>query len=97
MVNETNTFLTILNQLDISQLEKEISLLNNSIKHLIRSNQELEAYIPEIWATNAITENKDVIAKQQTKVNIIIKELEKRNTSSNNNVSFLTHIYAFNA
>ncbi|KAG4302455.1 hypothetical protein PCK1_001291 [Pneumocystis canis] len=67
MVNETNTFLTILNQLDISQLEKEISLLNNSIKHLIRSNQELEAYIPEIWATNAITENKDVIAKQQTK------------------------------
>ncbi|EMR10406.1 hypothetical protein PNEG_01121 [Pneumocystis murina B123] len=81
--NQT-TFLSTIHMLNLEQLHSEISMLNNSIKHLIRSNNELKVYTEEPWAEETIKENEEVILRQKTKIGMISKEIEKRNALKDN-------------
>ncbi|QSL65510.1 hypothetical protein MERGE_002823 [Pneumocystis wakefieldiae] len=80
MYNTNQTaFLSAIQILNLEQLYSEISMLNNSIKHLIRSNDELKIYTEEPWAEETIKENEQVILRQKKKIDIISEEIGKRN------------------
>ncbi|KTW28570.1 hypothetical protein T552_01831 [Pneumocystis carinii B80] len=88
-INQT-TFLSAIQMLNLEQLHSEISMLNNSIKHLIRSNNDLKEYTQEAWAEETIKENEQVIIRQKEKIEMISKEIEKRNALKDNNTYILS-------
>ncbi|KAG5513384.1 hypothetical protein PMAC_001447 [Pneumocystis sp. 'macacae'] len=72
-------------------------MLNNSVKHLIYSNEELEAYSTEKWAAETIAENRDVIERQREKLQIIAQEIKRRSCFiwNNCNLNYSQGIRAF--
>ena len=71
---------TTINQLSIPSLLNELYKLENSIKHLRRSNEELKAHHETeegdtAWVFPVVVENEQVIAKQAEQVQMVEKRI----------------------
>jgi hypothetical protein len=72
------SFLEAITDLELEQLHAESSRLQNSIFHLERSNIALQEYCDDEDCRLAIQENKDTIARQMERVQMIRCEVERR-------------------
>ena len=82
------TYTSPLRQLSVPSLYQEVDRLENSIKHLRRSNAELEQHELETeedtsWVQPTIAENDQVIAKQTRQIELVKLELSGRGVASN--------------
>jgi len=82
------TYTSTLRQLSVPSLYQEVDRLENSIKHLRRSNAELEQHELETeedtsWVQPTIAENDQVIAKQTRQIELVKLELSGRGVASN--------------
>ena len=72
-------------QLSTPLLYAEILKLENSIKHLKRSNEELKLHGENEddgqWTENVVRENEDVIAKQEEQIEMVKGEIVERGQS----------------
>jgi hypothetical protein len=81
------TYKSRLKQLSTPSLYGEVLRLENSIKHLRRSNQELRDHESSTnedtsWIAPVISENEQVIAKQSEQVELVKSEFSDRGTVS---------------
>src|SRR5271170_3967319 len=81
------TYKSRLKQLATPSLYGEVLRLENSIKHLRRSNEELRDHESSAeedtsWIAPVIAENDEVIAKQSERVDLIKAEISNRGTVS---------------
>jgi hypothetical protein len=86
-MNWRETYKLSLMQLSTPSLYGEILRLENSIKHLRRSNEELRIHENNqdedtSWVPTVIAENEEVISKQNEQVELIKGELSERGTRS---------------
>jgi len=82
------TYTYTLRQLSVMSLYQEVDRLENSIKHLRRSNtelkqHELEAEEDTSWVEPTIAENEQAIAKQTRQIELVKLELSGRQAVSN--------------
>jgi hypothetical protein len=82
-MNWTSVYKTRLRQLSTPSLYGEILKLENSIKHLRRSNDELRAHgehreEEKSWSLAVIAENEEVIGKQGSQIELIRLEILNR-------------------
>ncbi|CAM0137605.1 hypothetical protein VKS41_003074 [Umbelopsis sp. WA50703] len=59
----------------------EIGKLQNSIKHLVRSNTEMKEFDPELTDSDlgqAVQENEQVIARQNSQIDRLIQSIRER-------------------
>jgi hypothetical protein len=82
----TTAYKATIRQLSTPSLYAEILKLENSIKHLQRSNEELkqhgETEEDGSWIVPIIAENEDVIEKQTQQITFIKEEIIERGLSS---------------
>lgn len=75
----------VVRQLSTPSLYAEILKLDNSIRHLKRSNEELilhgESEEDGQWTVDIVKENKDVIAKQEEQIEMVKAEIAERGQS----------------
>jgi hypothetical protein len=81
-------YASTLRQLSIPSLYQEKSRIENSIKHLQRSNTELKEHEVEAdedttWVHSIVGENEQVIEKQSRQIELIELELTCRSAGSN--------------
>jgi len=81
------TYKSRLKQLSIPSLYGEVLRLENSIKHLQWSNEELRDHESSSeedtsWIAPIIVENEEVIAKQSERVDLLKAEISNRGTAS---------------
>lgn len=83
-----DTYASTLRQLSVPSLYLEVIRLENSIKHLQRSNtelgqHELEADEDTSWVRPIVSENEEVITKQGCQIELVKLELSNREAASN--------------
>lgn len=83
----TTAYKSALCQLSTPSLYGEILKLENSIKHLRRSNEELRLYGTSgeedtSWIPPVIAENEEVIKKQSEQVELVKNEISERGAKS---------------
>src|SRR5436190_17153763 len=83
----TATYKSSLRQLSTPSLYGEVFKLENSIKHLQRSNEELRAHgnseeEDTSWVEPVIAENEQVIKKQNEQVELAKREISERGATS---------------
>jgi len=82
----TTTYKSAIHQLSTPSLYAEILKLENSIKHLQRSNEELVEHGKSeedgSWIVPIIGENEEVIAKQTEQVKFVKDEIVERGMSN---------------
>lgn len=79
----TSAYKSSLRHLSTPSLHGEILKLENSIKHLRRSNDELRVYESSgeedtSWIAPVIAENEQVIVKQNEQVELVMQEISDR-------------------
>jgi hypothetical protein len=83
----TTAYKSALSQLSTPSLYGEILKLENSIKHLRRSNEELRLHERSgeedtTWIQPVIAENEEVIKKQREQVGLVKSEISERGAKS---------------
>ena len=83
----TTGYKSALRQLSTPSLYGEILKLENSIKHLRRSNEELRLHATSgeedtSWIQPVITENEELIKKQSEQVELVKSEISERGAKS---------------
>jgi len=86
-MNWKETYKSRLKQLSTPSLYGEVLRLENSIKHVRRSNDELRDHESSAdedtsWIAPVIAENEQVIVKQSERVELVKSELSDRGTAS---------------
>jgi hypothetical protein len=73
------SYRNVVRHLSTPSLYAEVLKLDNSIKHLKRSNKELQLHGESEddgqWALDVVKENEDVIAKQEEQIEIVKAEI----------------------
>jgi vacuolar-type H+-ATPase subunit H len=76
------SYKNVVHQLSTPLLYAEILKLENSIKHLKRSNDELKLHADNEdegqWTLDVVKENEDVIAKQEEQIEMVKGEIIER-------------------
>jgi hypothetical protein len=83
----TTAYKSALRQLSTPSLYGEIFKLENSVKHLLRSNEELRLHGTSgaedtSWIQPVIAENEEVIKKQREQVELVKSEISERGAKS---------------
>lgn len=86
-MSRTTAYKSALGQLSTPSLYGEILRLENSIKHLRRSNEELRLHETSgeedtSWIQPVIAENEGVIKKQREQVELVKSEISERGAKS---------------
>lgn len=83
MERRTAAYKTAISKFSLPLLYDEKAKLENSLRHLRRSNEELRAHAETIendrqWVESVIVENEGVIARQEERIEIVNRELSER-------------------
>jgi len=84
-MNWRSSYKNVVRHLSTPSLYAEILKLDNSIRHLKRSNEELklhgESEDDGQWTADVVKENEDVIAKQEEQIEMVKAEIVQRGQS----------------